>query len=693
MEDNKILIYGTAIRMPEAPPIEQIDGFALPKSEQYWKRKELPDFFDKVVYDKDKNLILTEAQEDYARQEVNRCKNGYWFMNNGQATYITWKYYFYLQWWKLEDDIYPFYRDTDRRYFLYLNHWEKTQWCLGVIRGKKRREGASSQACSNLVYEAIFFKNSNCGLVSKTKDDSRDTFTDMVMFGYRQLPVFLKPKQLSKDDTVSELILAHKSTSEKEQEAVIKEDGAHRSKINYRAPVLNAYDRGRMSRILADEFGKLAKEVPASKLFSIISKTLIKGVKRVGFIEMPSTVNSLTTGTGGEFKSIWKKADHFKKRPTTNRLVRYFTPAYDGYEGFIDKYGFSVIDKPTQDQYEYLVKRWVVRDEDGELSSELSEEDIQLGAKVYVTKKRRQDLTGEDLEEEIRMNPCDEDEMFMSANSNCAFNLMNIVKREKELEANPITYRYVKFYRTVETQKIKLQDLGTEEVSQFCWKMTYILNETQSNKFYFFNGSKCPDNVKHGVITVDSYSNTQGGRKYGSKAAAWIGIRPDALDPHNTGKVVGLLYGRPATKDELHGQVMMAAEYHGYKVWYEHTADDYLGYFRDRGKVMYLGSYPLSMIDPNKRDKAELYKGTPITPFALTKQLDDGIHYFENYCDRIDYIELLEVAKVFEPHNRTEYDMMVSFLMNVSLMQEPIREQPKPETSIVKEYPRALLAT
>jgi len=36
-------------------------------------------------------------------------------------------------------------------------------------------------------------------------------------------------------------------------------------------------------------------------------------------------------------------------KKTQNRFVTYFTAAYDNYEGFIDKYGISVIDAPTDE--------------------------------------------------------------------------------------------------------------------------------------------------------------------------------------------------------------------------------------------------------------------------------------------------------------------------------------------------------
>ena len=192
-----ITVYGTQITLPEQPPINEIDGFDLPVEEQVWRRRELPDIFDNIKYDSDGNAILNSEQAQYASQEVKRCKEGYWFFCGGKPLYITGKSYFYLTYWKLEDDIYPDFRMADRRYFLFMHHWENVLWCLGIARGKKRREGASSQATSNLVYEAIFYTNSNCGLVSKTQIDSRDTFTDMVRAGYQALPVFLKPRQVN----------------------------------------------------------------------------------------------------------------------------------------------------------------------------------------------------------------------------------------------------------------------------------------------------------------------------------------------------------------------------------------------------------------------------------------------------------------------------------------------------------------
>jgi hypothetical protein len=676
-------VYNTTIKIPEPP--SEIDGCDLPKAEQMWRRKELPEYFETVEYNKSGDLILTPKQEEYAREEVRRCKEGYWIMVNGVATFLPPKYYFYLQWWKLEDDIYPHYRSSDRKYYLFLHHWEKIEWNLGVIRSKRRREGATSQATANLIYECIFYKNSKCGLISKTKDDSKAAFTDMVAFGYKQLPVFLKPKQVNKEDSVTELVFAHKSQNTKDgQASAIKDDAGHQSRVNYKAPVLNAYDSGRVSRIVLDEGGKYPKETPVSQLVSIVSKTLVKGVKRVGYIEMPSTLNSLTKGTGGEFKKVWDNANQFKYKPTINRLVRYFTPAFDGFDGFIDMYGESVMGTPTPEQYEYLVSKWVKRDEDGELISELSEEDIKMGSRYYVQVKRRIGLEGDALEEEIRMNPCNEEEAFLSTVSDCVFDSLAIKKRQKELEESPVHKRRIRYYRNLDG-KVSFKDV--DEKNKFHWEITQFPPKGEENKYIEEGGMRKPGRCDDGAISVDSYSNSQGGRKYGSKACAWMGRKYDILNPDLTGKPTGRLYGRPEEKDDLHEQVLLAAEYNGYAVYYEHTADDYFGFFKERGRLLYLGLYPLSLIEPDKRGKTERFRGTPLTPFSLTKQLDNGIRFFKYHCDKIDWVSLLDNALIFDAYDRTSYDEVVSFLILISVLMEPFVNPAPPPTPLIKTYP------
>ncbi len=599
-----IEIYGSIVSLPEKPQDELIYGYGKPKEEQFWIREELPKYFEQVEYDKDGNALLTLQQRQYALEEVRRCKQGFWFFNNGVPTYITGKHYFYLQWWKLEDDIFADYRDTDRRYFLFLNHWENTFWCLGIVRGKKRREGATSQATSNLVYECIFYKNSFCGLTSKTQIDAKSAFTNMVSFGYRQLPVFLKPKQLNNKDSVSELVFAHKTVEIRGGKgSTIDTDTGHRSKVDYRAPTLNAYDSGRLSRGLFDEMGKWGKETPASTFLSIVSKTLVKGVKRVGFIECPSTSNAMTNG-GEEFKKIWDNANQNKYDKTPNRLVKYFTPSYDGYFGFIDKHGLSVIEPPTDEQKKWLVENFVG-------IGDLTEEDIKLGARQYLINKRK-DLEGTALEEEIRMNPFDEREMFMLRNTNCHFDavllseLYDLAKsREKEVvEYGNWTWKDGMPY--------------TEAVWESCskefarWQRPKNFQIPEGDKVKQYGNLFFPSNDVQFVSGVDPFQNSIVESGQGSKACSGVINRynTDENDSFYDKMFVSKYLARPATAPLFHMDMVLQCFAYGCQLLVEAKMDGGLRDFFINNNcepfLIRIGDKANYGIDPNADNKVLL---------------------------------------------------------------------------------------
>jgi len=91
-------IYGTLIHTPNNENYVEDWGYPDNPSMQYWRRVDLPDYFDDVRKDEDGNALLNSEQSAYAKEEVRRCREGFVFLNNGVKTYITGKNYFYLQW-------------------------------------------------------------------------------------------------------------------------------------------------------------------------------------------------------------------------------------------------------------------------------------------------------------------------------------------------------------------------------------------------------------------------------------------------------------------------------------------------------------------------------------------------------------------------------------------------------------------
>lgn len=692
---DNIVVYGANISLPTAPEDIYVYGCGLPPSDQYWIRHEMPSYFSVVEYDRDGSVILTKEQEAYAAEEVRRCRDGYWFFNNGIKTYITGKNYFYLQWWKLEDDIYPNYRDADRRWFLFLDHWEKNPACLGVIRGKHRRAGATSQATSNVIYECVFYKNTVCGIVSKTSIDAKKAFVNMVSFGYRQLPVFLKPKQLNNKDSVTELVFANKSSTVKDGKgAVIDNDTGHRSSVDYRAPGLNSYDSGRLSRLIADEGGKWQPEVPFSTFISIVSKTMVKGARKVGFMELPSTVNQLTKSGGAEYKKVWDLANQFKYDRTPNRIVKYFNPAYDGYEGFIDKHGMSVIDVPTEEQYKYLVDTYVG-------VADLTEDDIRAGAKKYLEGKRLP-LSGSDLEEEIRQNPFTEEEMFMYAGIGCEFNSANLQKQIQILEERPPLLRKMRLTLETKTTKSPIPGSKTRTTRKVVpmddemggWEileLPEVLNNFEDRGGHIFPKNRALYQI--GVDTVkDEFAIT------GSTPTIVIMKKSRIVEGVETGMYPVAMW-RIKTRLKFHfdEQVKLACMLYGCTANYEVDAGtEFYRYFCNQKCRKLLEWTPKYARDPAK----ENFKPRPGTlsgdPFQLAAQLQVAKMYFDGtnpdvyngHTHRIAFPSLLKQALKYDHSERTAFDEMIALMMALLPMMDAIQEPAPPQRTRVPLLPR-----
>lgn len=356
-------------------------------------------------------------------------------------------------------------------------------------------------------------------------------------------------------------------------------------------------------------------------------------------------------------KDLWNASDQNNREEngrTQSGLYRFFQTSDEGRN--FDKYGYPNVEKTIKD---ILADRESVKNNPRSLSARM------------------------------RKEPRTIEEAFSDDGDKCVFNIIKIMDREKWLSENNIPKREVIFWMDESTQRVKWRDANKSE-KDFCWRLSpdAELGLFEDNKSYVDAGVVKPGRKKFGAISVDSYSNSQGGRKYGSKASAWVGRKYDPLNPNSTGKPVGHLYGRPREKDELHRQVMLGGIFFGFEIFYEHTADDYDSYFRERGKRGYLGLYPWSLIDVTKRNKetVERHRGTPITPFSLTKQLDNGIAYFEKYCDKLDFEEIFPPAKKFDPYKRTEYDAIVSLLILLTVLFEPEYTPPPPKTPLIKVY-------
>lgn len=631
------------------------------KSEQYWKRIPMPNWYADTIkawddYDKKKKddapEFYDEKLEEYKKQEWDRRLNGFWYMNNGVPTYLTGMHYLYLQWWSI-DIGYPKFRMPDLEKFYFMDYCIQDPLCMGMLEVTKRRFGKSFVAGLFVTEYTTRTKMTNGGIQSKTGSDAKKFFGKTVVNPFRRLPKFFRPEYDMSLGVNPKSEMRFQKTNvrgKKAEESVDKDELG--SVIDHQSADTVAYDGQKLHRYVADECGKTT-EVNVYDRHEVVRYCLLDDEGQIiGKALYTTTVEKLTTEKDGvqeAFKLLWEESNQDKRKEngtTSSGLYRFFMSAKRTRN--FDDFGFPDEEKTLE---QILADRKTVENNPRALSAR------------------------------IRKEPLTIDEAFSTDADGCIFNVMNIGSREAFLRENPVIKRNILFYRDID-QTVRWREI-TDKEQDFHWKITQFPEKGQENQYTYDMKYRCPKRINDGAIAIDGYSNSQGG-KYGSKASAWIGRRYNLLDPEKTGKAIGHLYGRPQVKETLHEQVLLAAEFYGYKVWYEHNSDDYLSYFRDRGRVKYLGSYPTLAIDPVKKD-AERYKGFPTTPFSLTKQTDVGIMYFEHHIDSIDFENLLEDAKKFDPNNRTEFDQTVSFLMLLVCLMEPVPQQPKREP-LVKTY-------
>ena len=634
--------------------------------EQYWERLALPTWYKDVMklwedYEKkkkeDDDDFYDIRLEEFKRQEWKRRLNGFWYKKKGKSIYLTGLHYLYMQWWSI-DIGYPKYRTPDLEYFYFLQYCIEDDNCMGMLEVTKRRFGKTYRGGIFVTDYTTRTKMTNGTLQSKTGPDAKKVFTKAIVNPFRRLPKFFRPEYDMSLGVNPKTEMRFEKTNVRGKKANdnVDKDELGSTIMWYSADPL-AQDGQKVHRAFQDEWAKTT-ECDIYERHEVMRYCVVDDEGNIiGKLLYASTVEKLESEKAGVqdgAKKLWDDSDQNNKGEngrTPSGLYRFFMSAKRAKN--FDIYGEGNEEKTLK---EILADRESVKNNPRSLAARIRKEPITIG------------------------------EAFMEDGEKCIFNITNIVNREAQLAENTKFKREVLFWRDPETQKVKWRDIQRGE-EDFCWRITHFPPTGEDNQYTIEDKLRKPSRVRDGAIAVDSYSNSQGGRKYGSKASAWIGRRYSASDPDNTKKAIGHLYGRPKEKDELHEQVLLAAEFYGYQVWFEHNSDSYDSYFRDRGRRNYLGLYPINCIEPSKRETTDRHRGVPTTPFSLTTQHDTGIAYFENDIERIDFEEVLQHAKKFDPYERTKFDTVVAFLMLLVVLQEPIIIPQSPKAPLVRVYP------
>lgn len=634
------------------------------KEEQYWERIPLPVWYNQVMkqwddFEKNKKdedaEFYDERLEQFKRQEWDRRLNGLWVKINGVSTYLVGSHYMYMQWWSI-DIGYPRFRQPDLEYFYFLQYCIEDPNCMGMLEITKRRFGKTFRGGLFVSEYVTRTKMTNGTIQSKTGSDAKKVFSKAIVNPFRKLPRFFRPEYDMSLGVNPKTEMRFQKTNvrgKKAESNVDKEELG--SVIDHHSADPLAQDGMKVHRGFQDEWAKTI-ECDIYERHEVMRYCIVDDEGRIiGKLLYSSTVEKIEsekTGVQDGAKKLWDDSDQNKKGEngrTASGLYRFFMSAKRAKN-------FNLYGTPDEEKTltEILQDRETVKNNSRSLFARIRKEPITI------------------------------EEAFSIDADTCIFNTVNIAEREKQLISNPIPKRGIWFYRDENTQRVKWRDVLPKE-KNFHWKVTpdFDLSEHNSNQYTFDGQHRNPGKIEYGVIGIDGYSNSQGGQKWGSQASAWIGLKAKQGQKK---KVVGHLYGRPSEKDLLHEQVMLAAEFTGYEAAYEHNSDDYYSYFKTRGRLFYLSLYPIILIDPTKLLSTDRHRGVPTTPFSLTKQADLGVSYFEEDWSNIDFEELLEDAKTFDPNDRTRFDITVSFLITNACLNEVSVKPPPRKAPLLEIY-------
>ena len=510
-----------------------------------------------------------EKWHDYIDEEFRRREEGFWFMNNGEPTWITGTHYMYLQWSKIDVGS-PDFREANRLFFIFWEACKADKRCYGMCYLKNRRSGFSFMSSAETVNLATLASDSRYGILSKSGADAKKMFTDKVVPISINYPFFFKPIQDGMDRPKSELayrVPASKFTRKKITENEKLEDiKGLDTTIDWKNTGDNSYDGEKLALLVHDESGKWERPDNILNNWRVTKTCLRLGSRIIGKCMMGSTSNALDKG-GENFKKLYSSSDVTKRNrngQTKSGLYSLFIPMEWNYEGFIDEYGVPVFTNPDIDRFA----------PDGEL--------IDVG--VIDNWQNEVDGLKEDqdgLNEFYRQFPRTTEHAFRDETKGSIFNLVKIYEQIDYNEEMSNTLGVTKGnFQWVNGVKDSQVIFYPDNKGRF--KVSWVPPQQLQNRVVLKNGIKYPGNEHMGAFGCDSYDISGTVDGVGSKGALH-GLTRFSMEDAPANSFFLEYLSRPPTAEMFFEDILMALVFYGMPILAENNKPRLLYYLRRRG--------------------------------------------------------------------------------------------------------------
>ena len=642
----------------------------LPKEQQMWKRQEIPRELAQINSMDDWYESPREFQQKwspYIEQEFKRRKEGLWFMNNGEETYITGHHYMFLQWSSI-DIGYPTYLDFQRKLFVHLSACESDPRCLGQIYTKCRRSGYTNMSAAVLVDEGSQVKEKLLGIMSKTGTDAQEAvFGSKIIPIFKGYPFFFSPIIDGTTNPRMELAFREPSKRITKKNKTTSRGEALDTIINWKNTTNNAYDGSKTHMLFLDEAGKWLNPNDIREVWRIHRTCLLVGRRVIGKAMVGSTVNPLDKG-GREFRNLYYDSDPNDRNEngrTKSGLYKIFIPAYDAMEGFFSQYGLPIVDDPEVPTFT----------EDGTLTD--------IGARTFLKNERKgQQNNSYELNEIIRQFPFTEDEAFRDSTKSSLFNIQKIyeqIQHNEELYPDPVIIGNFQWKDgKMDSEVIFAPDPNGR------WRVAWLAPTDIRNKRKIENNKPVAPNGAFGVMGVDSYDLDTTLDYRASKGACHVYNKFSMEHPSNM--FVAEYASRPPLAKIFYEDILMAAVFYGYPVLIENNKYGIARYFESRGYDEYLMNRPAHLASTSSKMNVKT-KGIPSNSQdviqahaqAIESYIHDhvGLHNESGKFGRMYLNRTLEDWINFKIDDRTKFDLTISSGLALLAAQKQVKEVKK----------------
>jgi hypothetical protein len=667
-------VSGIRVGFPEPPSDrKKIINWDKTLKNQRLKHKPLPNGLT------DKTQRSADYRE-YIEEEIRRRHEGIFAYVKGELVYLTGLAYYLYQWCKL-DDGYPNFRVAQNELMIFWEACKADRRSYGVCYVKNRRFGWSTICDAELVYSGTQYRNKKLGIVSKTSGDAKEMF-DIAFDIFKRLPSFFQPT--FDKQTTSRIVMKKpkKDTGSNIEEGID-------TYIRHYSTALNSMDGGKkVFRSAVDECGKFPKDVPFNRYWNVIKTSHRQGSRIVGKAMVGSTVNSKKKG-GAEFESVYNQSNQYERNPngqTASGLYKLFIPAYLGFEGKYDEYGFSIVDNP---------KVKIMTDE-GIYTTVGSREYLENEAKAL-------ERNPEDLNEQLRQFPFTEKDAFRDESGDCEFNIIKLSEQEdhnkEELEEifdgvkilgnNDIERGNFTWRNGVQDTEViwNPNPIGRFWIKKECHPPIEFRNKKEKK---FKNGitAYAPIGEHLGGFGVDPYNRDKSADGRGSKGAIHLSTTTNVSTLPNESFILEYI-DRAKKVTIFFEEVLMAMVYYSIPMLSELSNEAFLQYIYDRGYRHYSLNNPFK----NYQELSHTEKKLGGAPPQSTKIADQQFYAIESYIEdnigiahdnrnrpkgtmgNMPFTRTLEQWREVDLADRTKYDAFISSSLSRLACQRRIKKK------------------